>query len=240
MIKITGRSPGLMKPQKQPSWFAPQDRKRQHDIGGARDERVDPAAVEARHEAQEHADHDGDPRGEERHRQRGAGPVGDPHEEVPARIVHTEQVSGRRLFYLLPRLRIELVRPPSRCGGEPIAVERIQIDLVRLVPGPARDERREDRHQDHDPDDHEAGEGEPILAEVPPEDLPGAPADDGGRGLGRRRGGFQVGALEPFALFRLGYVGVRVGSTHAREPILERLPGTRNPATPEGTLSQRL
>ncbi len=24
MIKITGRSPGLMKPQKQPSWFAPQ------------------------------------------------------------------------------------------------------------------------------------------------------------------------------------------------------------------------
>ena len=88
--------------------------------------------------------------------------------------------------------------------GRPNSSSDLEVDLVRCVAGPVRDERREDRHQEHQDDDHHAREREPVLAEVAPEDLPGAPADDRGRRLGRRRVDLQVVAQRPARAARPG------------------------------------
>ena len=217
-----------MKPQKQPSWFAPhadampereqQDRQREHDVGRARDHGVDLAPVEAGREAEQHADHEGDAGREERDREgrrarrtrsarRGHGPVSSTPRSTPGGAF----ASGSGPPRWGPRggrtRRATSGSPGWARGPDQLAISgaKIAIRIIRMMittPASANRSLRKWRQK--------------ISQGLRPMIDAGVSAD------GAR---LQVGAFVDLALFDLGDVGVRVGTTHARTGILETSQG---------------
>ena len=123
-----------------------QERERQHHVRQAGDDRVDHATEIPGDQAQHGADGDGEQGGDDSDVEGDPRPVGDPHQDVPAEVVGTQEelpVGGSG--------QAELVRPV-----DPVLV-------IGAVPGDRRDHRGEYGHEDDEHDDHCGGDGGPVL-----------------------------------------------------------------------------
>ena len=107
-----------------------------------------------------------EPRGEERDEQRGAGAV---------------QIRTNR-SRPVPSTPEPDTRMPGPAAGRSRSERRAGFTSFGAVTGrswrTSRAAGDRERSRQHDHDDHEAGERPPVLAELPPEDLPRGAADD--------------------------------------------------------------
>ena len=116
-----------------------QDREGQHHVDGARQQRVDPAAVEAGQQADDRADEDGDAGRDQGHLERDAGAVDRAREDVAAEAVDAERMLG------------------GRAGRRAEDVERLRALHARAGrAGDLDDQRREDRDEDQQHDEARA------------------------------------------------------------------------------------
>jgi hypothetical protein len=132
------RQPGWISPPRQPLFVVlhaaddpDRDQElghREHHVGGAGEERVEPASVEAGEEADDEPDQHRDPRGDDPDEERGARAVHRADEEVAARGVCAE-----------PELP---VRP---LGNAVVVGHRRRVGLVLRMPGDALRERPAER-----------------------------------------------------------------------------------------------
>ena len=169
MMKITVPSPGWMRPPAQPRTpqAAPIPRP-MTSTGKARKTStileisgVDPAAVEARQQADDRAHDGGDGGSEDPDLQRDPRAVDRAREDVAAELIDAEWMGGARAQ-----------RAAERVGGVGV------IDVRTRDTEELDDQRREDRDEDEQDDESGRDHGDAVRAEPPPEQLARRPRRD--------------------------------------------------------------
>ena len=176
--------PGVIRPPRQPLPSAHAEArpiansrtgKGENDVHQARQQRVDPAAEEARDRADRDPDQDRDTGGDERDLQRDLRPVDHAGEDVATELVDAERVRGARTGRLA-----EDVERALRAGA---------VVVRRVGPGDPEqldDRPREDGHEDQDHDEDQRRHRDSVRAEAPPEQLHRRAGNDLARPRGLR------------------------------------------------------